>query len=182
MSTAGDEGRGALSRVLVPSFRRGDDHQSWRRIAPDARDGLPIARLPLAEDVGRAAPGIAATRVYSAFLRVGFTVPPVSPHGAVGSYPAFSPLPDPPCGGHRRSESLWHFPSTSFEAVLPLATTLPCGARTFLDLITSRPRSPAPRPSSPAFAKATAGRPAFQRTVTEQTVYSVTDATFCDIR
>ena len=72
---------------------------------------------------------------------------------AVGSYPAFSPLPDPPCGGHRRSESLWHFPSTSFEAVLPLATTLPCGARTFLSLITSRPRPSTPRPSSPGFQR-----------------------------
>ena len=129
MSIAGDEGRGALSRVLVPPFG-GRRSSIW---APDCSGrscGLPIARLRLAADVGRAAPGIAATRVYSAFLRVGLTVPPVSPHGAVGSYPTFSPLPDPPCGGHRRFKSLWHFPSTSFEAVLPLATTLPCGART----------------------------------------------------
>ncbi len=86
-----DQRRGALSRVLVPSLRTGGDHQSRRRIAPDARSGLPIARLPLAEDVGRAAPGIAATRIYSALLRVGFTMPPVSPPGRWALTPPFHP-------------------------------------------------------------------------------------------
>ena len=42
---------------------------------------------------------------------------------AVGSYPAFSPLPDLPRGSHRRSESLWHFPSP------PLACPAEANAR-----------------------------------------------------
>src|SRR5256885_2608396 len=37
LNSSGDGGRGALSRVLVPPFRADGGHQSWRRIAPDAR-------------------------------------------------------------------------------------------------------------------------------------------------
>jgi hypothetical protein len=37
-------------------------------------NGLPVARFPLAEDFGRAALGLSAARVYSAFLRVGFSL------------------------------------------------------------------------------------------------------------
>src|SRR5882672_13953 len=123
MAPEDEEERGALSRVLVPSFRTGGGHQSWRRIAPDTHSGLPIARLPLAEDVGRAAPGIAATRIYSAFLRVGFTMPPMSPPGRWALTPPFHPCLihaearpfDRATAGHRRSESLWHFPSPPFR-------------------------------------------------------------------
>ena len=158
MSIAGDEGRGALSRVLVPPF--GGRRSSIS--APDCsgRSVRPTHSAPPPCGGRRAGSprhccnarlfGLSPGGVYHA--------PNVSVR-AVGSYPAFSPLPDLPCGSHRRSKSLWHFPSTSFEAVLPLATTLPCGARTFLNLTTSRSRPSAPRPSTPAF----------QRTLRKQT-------------
>src|SRR6185436_13758925 len=52
--------------------------------------------------------------------------------GAVGSYPAVSPLPRgrgvSPCGA--AVCSLWHFPRGHPHRALP--GTLPCGARTFL--------------------------------------------------
>ena len=59
-------------------------------------------------------------------LRVGFAEPPRSPEALVVSYTTVSPLPD-------RSPAvcfLWHCPAG--HPGLPLATTLPCGARTFL--------------------------------------------------
>jgi hypothetical protein len=63
-------------------------------------------------------------------LRVGFTEPPRSPGALVGSYPTVSPLPR-----HRPEPGaavcfLWHCPAG--HPGLPLTTTLPCGARTFL--------------------------------------------------
>ena len=69
-------------------------------------------------------------------LRVGFAEPPGSPRALVGSYPTVSPLPVRALA----VSSLWHFPAGHPGSVLP--TTLPCGARTFLDGL------PPPRPSS----------------------------------
>ncbi len=67
-----------------------------------------------------------------ALLRVGFTEPSRSPGMLVGSYPAVSPLPR--ASGRSRPAAavcfLWHFPAG--HPGLPLTTTLPCGARTFL--------------------------------------------------
>src|SRR5262249_27141865 len=60
---------------------------------------------------------------------------------AVGSYPAFSPLPR---DGFRRGEAvcfLWHSPRGHPHRALP--RILLCGARTFL------PRRPQPKPRPP---------------------------------
>ena len=67
---------------------------------------------------------------YLVLLRVGFTEPSPSPEMLVSSYLTVSPLP-------RLHEgtvavcSLWHFPWNRFPWELP--STLPCGARTFLE-------------------------------------------------
>ena len=61
-----------------------------------------------------------------ALLRVGFTKPSRSPGMLVSSYLTVSPLP----GGYQAVCSLWHFPASHPGS--PLATTLPCGVRTFL--------------------------------------------------
>src|SRR5687767_7421505 len=67
---------------------------------------------------------------YLALLRVGFAVPSLLPADAVVSYTTVSPLPvllaEPSAVC-----SLWHFPSRCHAR--PLAGTLPCGARTFLE-------------------------------------------------
>ena len=65
-----------------------------------------------------------------ALLRVGFTEPAGSPRSLVRSYRTVSPLPVPV---DRPSAvcSLWHFPAGHPD--WPLASTLPCGAPTFLD-------------------------------------------------
>ncbi len=74
----------------------------------------------------------------STLLRVGFTEPPGSPRALVVSYTTVSPLPP------RRTATavcfLWHCPAG--HPGLPLATTLPCGARTFLGRGLPRTRSP----------------------------------------
>src|SRR5262249_1049871 len=59
-------------------------------------------------------------------LRVGFTEPPRSPGALVVSYTTVSPLP----GRDQAVCFLWHCPAGC--PGLPLTTTLPCGARTFL--------------------------------------------------
>src|SRR5205823_6168917 len=83
-------------------------------------------------------------------LRVGFTEPPGSPRALVVSYTTVSPLP-------ARTPavcSLWHCPAG--HPGLPLATTLPFGARTFLGSAVRRRRGrpagaggPAPPPGHP---------------------------------
>ncbi len=75
---------------------------------------------------------------YLALLRVGFTMPPLLPGARCALTATVSPLPVP-----RRPEpsavcSLLHCPSP--RDARPLAGTLPCGARTFLD--TRRRRDP----------------------------------------
>src|SRR5690606_2589390 len=80
-----------------------------------------------------------------ALLRVGFAEPPRSPGVLVGSYPTVSPLPDV----RPAVCSLWHFPAG--RPGLPLATTLPCGARTFLGgRVLSAPTDAAARPTRPS--------------------------------
>src|SRR5207253_36252 len=66
----------------------------------------------------------------------GVYLAPLVTEGAVRSYRTVSPLPD----ALRRLAvfSLLHCPSSHLD--WPLASTLPCGARTFLD---GRPRAPA---------------------------------------
>jgi len=62
-------------------------------------------------------------------LRVGFTEPSRSPAALVRSYRTVSPSPVPSCPGHRRSilcGTVLHVTATRF------ASTLPCGAPTFL--------------------------------------------------
>ena len=75
------------------------------------------------------------SRSLSTLLRVGFTEPHRSPGTLVVSYTTVSPLPRGPPGpeasaGHVAVCFLWHCPAA--RAGLPLTTTLPCGARTFL--------------------------------------------------
>src|SRR5207253_2439425 len=75
-------------------------------------------------DIGR------VTRPCLALLRVGFAEPPGSPRALVRSYRTVSPLPvgpEPPSAVC----SLLHFPAGHPD--WPLASTLPCGAPTFLD-------------------------------------------------
>jgi len=65
-----------------------------------------------------------------ALLPVGFAWPDLSPDPPVVSYTTFSPLPDlgtqPKAGGL----FLWHYPSD--RPAWLLASTVPCGVRTFL--------------------------------------------------
>lgn len=94
--------------------------------SPAGSSGLPA-------DIGRAAlkrlrgSSSCGDGPFLALLRVGFTEPPRSPGVLVGSYPTVSPLPS------RYGPAvcfLWHCPAG--RPGLPLATTLPCGVRTFL--------------------------------------------------
>src|SRR3954471_4642626 len=99
----------------------------------------------------------------SALLRVGFAEPPRSPGTLVRSYRTVSPLPDPDDPGFpepRRPSavcSLWHFPAGRPD--WPLASTLPCGAPTFLDTITSCRGHPASSPSIAIVARVHVNRP-----------------------
>ena len=126
-----------VSRVL---FRRSRDRR-WRpsisacrcrqapAVHPQARAGRP--RTPAQNDLRRS---------FSTLLRVGFTEPSRSPGMLVVSYTTVSPSPT----GRTRSAvcSLWHCPAGHPGSLL--ATTLPCGARTFLGdtgRVVRRPRS-----------------------------------------
>jgi|SRR5215469_698998 len=68
-------------------------------------------------------------RALLTLLRVGFTKPPQSPAALVVSYTTVSPLP--PGRSPAAVCFLWHCPAGHPGSALP--TTLPCGARTFLD-------------------------------------------------
>ncbi len=79
----------------------------------------------------------------STLLRVGFTEPPQSPRTRVVSYTTVSPLP---ISRSRAAVcSLWHCPAG--HPGLPLATTLPNGARTFLDHVSVTATAQPTRPS-----------------------------------
>ena len=71
---------------------------------------------------------------YSSLLREGLAPPPVTRLSCVGSYPTISPLPVPSFPKRKRRPSavyfLWRFPSGHPGSLL--ATSLSCGARTFL--------------------------------------------------
>jgi len=76
-------------------------------------------------------------------LRVGFTEPPQSPAALVVSYTTVSPLPPDQAAAWSRTAVcfLWHCPAGHPGSALP--TTLPCGARTFLDG-SGKPEPPRP--------------------------------------
>jgi hypothetical protein len=102
-----------VRRPSISAYRRRHALAAY----PQARTGRP--RTP-ARDPFRGP--------FLALLRVGFTEPSRSPGMLVGSYPTVSPLPL-----LARSAAvcfLWHCPAG--RPGLPLTTTLPCGARTFL--------------------------------------------------
>ena len=83
----------------------------------------------------------------SALLQVGFTEPPGSPRALVRSYRTVSPLPvsEPVArAGPSAVCSLWHFPAGHPD--WPLASTLPCGAPTFLSREARQNRTTRPRP------------------------------------
>ena len=132
---------------------------------------LPAGSSGLPADIGRAAlkrlrgSSSCGDGPFLALLRVGFTEPPRSPGVLVGSYPTVSPLPS------RYGPAvcfLWHCPAG--HPGLPLATTLPCGVRTFLgdgpepDAATARstrPSRPHPNdaPTAPISTPAHLDRP-----------------------
>ena len=84
--------------------------------------------------VAGASSGPPSNAICLILLRVGFAEPPLSPGALVGSYPTVSPLPSsfihlrvlPDDGG------LFSVALSRGRPRWPLATTLPCGARTFL--------------------------------------------------
>ncbi len=83
----------------------------------------------------------------SALLQVGFTEPPESPRALVRSYRTVSPLPVPFVKLNIGSSAvcfLWHFPAGHPD--WPLASTLPCGAPTFLSREARQNRTTRPRP------------------------------------
>ena len=95
---------------------------------------------------------------YSSLLREGLAPPPVTRLSRVGSYPTISTLPVPPCraplnapADHRPS-AVWfllRFPSGCPGS--PLATSLPCGARTFLPRACGPPAITRPPPASSSY-------------------------------
>ena len=133
---------------------------------------LPAGSSGLPADIGRAAlrrlrgSSSCGDGPFLALLRVGFTEPPRSPGVLVGSYPTVSPLPS------RYGPAvcfLWHCPAG--HPGLPLATTLPCGVRTFLGdgpepvdatARSTRPSRPHPNdaPAAPISTPARQGAPA----------------------
>ncbi len=117
-----------ISRVLSPGARResrarGADHFSRTAVASRLQQPTRGSR-GLATTLARAAP-----RPCLALLRVGFTMPLLLPGARWALTPPFHPCLCP-CGPSAVC-SLLHFPSAC--AARPLAGTLPCGARTFLD-------------------------------------------------
>ena len=115
---------GGISRVLYRS--RGKDHFSGSAVA-----GALEQPTRDSDGAGRSSPlfGLAPSGVYRAT--------PVT-RGAVRSYRTVSPLPVLPEEPSAVC-SLLHFPSP--RGARPLAGTLPCGARTFLERPCGPPRS-----------------------------------------
>jgi len=71
---------------------------------------------------------------YVLLLRVGLAVPPVSPRARCALTAPFHP-----CRLAPAVCSLWRFPASCLG--WPLASTLPCGARTFLPRVLKAPAS-----------------------------------------
>ena len=114
----------------------------------DTRRRMPHAAYPQARASSPRAPAQPHQPVGGcgllALLRVGFTKPPRSPGMLVRSYRTVSPLPP-----FRRRAAvcfLWHCPASHLG--LPLAITLLCEVRTFLDAL------PAARRGRPANSSA----------------------------
>ena len=114
---------GPVSRVLSPPL------SEWAvniHLGPWLPRGL-ISEQP--ERMGRAipVPRTAGTRSYWLLLQVGFSVPSESPRtrcALTAPFHPYRPLAEPAVC------FLWHFPASCLD--WPLASTLPCGARTFL--------------------------------------------------
>ena len=100
------------------------DHPSRRAVAGTLHAVHPQARAGSPQSPAH----VRRTGRFSTLLRVGFTEPPRSPGALVVSYTTVSPLPT--ARGPPAVCFLWHCPAA--RAGLPLTTTLPCGARTFL--------------------------------------------------
>jgi hypothetical protein len=105
-----------------------------------ARSLTPSSSLP-AVSWSRWAPLTA----YLALLPLGFADATTVASRAVGSYPAFSPLPADPSLSLRMTAGgcfLWHFPSTKAEASIAQALpgSAPNGARTFLGANSCEPQ------------------------------------------
>lgn len=115
----------------------------WRCAAIHLGPPLPAASCDLPVSSGGPPSNAHAGRSEPALLillLVGFTEPFRSPRTLVVSYTTVSPLP--PTGRSRTTAvcSLWHCPAGHPGWALP--TTLPCGARTFLDAGRPTPRPP----------------------------------------
>jgi hypothetical protein len=122
----GGDGEGACKRDSVDALASGG-HPSVR----------PTRGCPWRTTSGRA-----AQTLCSALLRVGFTKPTTSPSPLVRSYRTVSALPVTGRPVHRRSLSVAR---PSGHPDLALASTLPGGVPTFLDVIRrSSPRPPGP--------------------------------------
>ena len=148
----------AVSRVLFPPRARrpsaGGKHSSSARIAPDlqradpeASGGQPDGRLS------------AAMPPYLLLLPVGFSLPSASLRTRCALAAPFHPC----LGAFRRPWAvcfLWHFPSGC--PAWPLASTVPCGARTFLP----RHQAPAFTWSAPNRAAPLAGNSRFEKGAT----------------
>ena len=126
----------SVSRVLFPGASR-------RSRSATIHLGGPLPARSSGSPAGSGGPpsnacahptgAVGAVRTLSTLLRVGFTEPHRSPGTLVVSYTTVSPspaAPDPKAQFPQAVCFLWHFPAA--HAGLPLTTTLPCGARTFL--------------------------------------------------
>jgi hypothetical protein len=123
-----------VSRLLCPGRTRGGGHPSGTGVAAGlVRSTRGLGRASLRGRV--AAAGASPIRPCSGW---GLPSRPVT-RPLVRSYRTVSPLPVRSRGP--AVCSLWHFPAGRPD--WPLASTLPCGGRTFLD-----PGEPGPRPPS----------------------------------
>ena len=134
-----------VSRILFLAAalprRRSGDHPSGHTVAGCLE--RPTRRL------GRATLGRLRGRnqvaAFLALLRVGFAEPLRSPGMLVRSYRTVSPLPPSPVAVY----FLWHFPASHLG--LPLAITLLCEVRTFLERYLRPPA--AARPTRPPYKR-----------------------------
>jgi hypothetical protein len=93
---------------------------------------------------------------YLVFLRVGFALPLVSPRARCALTAPFHPCPAYVVNdGSEAVCFLWHFPASRLD--WPLASTLPCEARTFLPCTGVATRAPAITLTSPSSVPACAG-------------------------
>ena len=121
-------GESACRPGSVHPLTRAGDHPSTTAVAGSLlRSTRELRRAALNHSREPRTPK--STQPFLTLLRVGFTKPPESPQALVVSYTTVSPLP--PGRSPVAVCFLWHFPAGRPGSALP--TTLPCGARTFLD-------------------------------------------------